>query len=139
MKLLMTAVTLIMLAQGCLAETCPSISDIKKNMLAGWKAYDSDDGTLLSPAREAKFKKMLQHFTLAEWKQNKNHMTSMHCYYRDKTGSSLEAYLAKDNFIPKKNPKSFWYQVSGYLHCAAGKDNCQFETHPLLSHQLAKR
>ena len=50
-----------------------------------------------------------------------------------------EAYLAKDNFIPKLTAKSFWYQVSGYMHCAAGMDKCEFKMNSLAKHQLAKK
>lgn len=141
MKSLLIAVISLVLAQGCLAATCPSISDIKSNTLVGWKAYDSDDGSPLSPAREARFKQMMQHFALAEWKRGKNMLNTMHCYYRDSTGSSLEAYLAKDNFTPpQKDRKNFWYQVSGAMQCAAGKNKCQFaESQPFAKHQLAKR
>lgn len=121
-----------------LADTCPSISDIKNNALSGWKAFDSDDGKPLSAAREAQFKKMIEKFALAEWSSPKNKNGSIHCYYIDSTGSSLEAYFAKDNFIPKNKLHSFWYQVSGYMHCAAEKDKCEFEHHSFRTH-LAKK
>jgi hypothetical protein len=115
------------LCQVSFAETCPSISDIKGNSLNAWKAYDSDDGKPLSAAREAQFKKIVEQFTLAEWvRDKKKNSASIHCYYSDKTGSSLEAYLAKNNFHPKLSQNNFWYQVSGSMHCAAGKEKCEF-------------
>jgi hypothetical protein len=120
---------IMLLNQTSFADRCPSVDDIKNNHLNGWKAYDSDDGMLLSAARETQFKKIVEQFTLAEWKGTKKQPGSIHCYYSDKTGSSLEAYLAKDNFHPKLDPKSFWYQVSGFMHCAAGMERCEF-THP---------
>ncbi len=75
---------------------------------------------------EAKIKKIIEQFALAEWTNNKKQLGSIHCYYRDKTGSSLEAYFAKENFHPKLDAKNFWYEVSGFMHCAAGMENCEF-------------
>lgn len=132
----------ILTSLGCQlasAETCPSVSAIKNNQAAGWKAYDSDDGTALSPTREAQFKEVVLQFALAEWVNAKNSRGSIHCYYRDKTGSNLEAYLAKDNVKPKINPKQFWYTVSGYMHCAAGTKSCEFENPLFNQKQLAKK
>jgi len=128
-----------LICQASLAERCPSVADIKNNSLRDWKTYDSDDGQPLSAAREAQFKKIVEQFALAEWSKSKKQPGSIHCYYRDRTGSSLEAYLAKDNFVPKVHAKSFWYQVSGFMHCAAGMDKCEFVTHPLTKNQLAKK
>jgi hypothetical protein len=107
------------------AETCPTIKEIKSRTLNGWKAYDSDDGTPLSSTREIQYKKTIQEFALAEWGNKNNQEGTMHCYYRDATGSSLEAYLAKKHFAPQNHQK-YWYQVSGYMHCAAGMDKCRF-------------
>ena len=116
----------MLLCEASIADRCPSVSDIKNNSLQGWTAYDSDDGTRLSAARETQFKKIVEQFALAEWTNSKKQLGSIHCYYRDKTGSSLEAYLAKDNFHPKLDTKSFWYEVSGLMHCAAGMERCEF-------------
>lgn len=121
------------------ADTCPSVSDIKNDTLVGWKAYDSDEGTPLSASRTTAFRNSVAAFVLAEWVDNKQKAASMHCYYRDNTGSSLEAYLAKDNFLPNQTNK-FWYKVSGYWHCAAGMDKCIFEQKKSLSTtRLAKK
>ncbi len=128
-----------LICQACLAETCPSINDVKTKVLHGWKAYDSDDGAPLSPLREAQFKQTIQEFALAEWPNKENKNGTIHCYYRDKTGSSLEAYLAKDHFVPL-NHKNYWYEVSGYLHCAAGMDKCEFNQRMLAKQkQLARK
>jgi hypothetical protein len=124
-------VSITLLSQHCLAETCPSVKDIKSSLASGWKAFDSDDGTPLSFARETQFKNTIEQFALAEWKDMKNKSGSIHCYYRDRTGSNLEAYFAKENFVPKKIANSFWYEVSGFMHCAAGMDKCEFETKTL--------
>jgi hypothetical protein len=138
-KIVIAAFCMLLLSQTSLAERCPSVSDIKQNSLNGWKAYDSDDGKPLSAARETQFKKMVEEFALAEWANNKKQLGSIHCYYRDNSGSNLEAYLAKDNFNPKADPHSFWYKVSGFMHCAAGMERCEFEHYILPKRQLAKR
>jgi hypothetical protein len=121
------------------ADTCPSVKDIQSKVLSGWKAYDSDDGTPLSSLREKEYKKTIEEFALAEWSDQQNRKGTMHCYYRDKTGSSLEAYLAQDYFVPQKH-KNYWYKVSGFMHCAAGMEKCKFD-HLALKNQkhLAKR
>lgn len=121
-----------------LAETCPSVNAIKHNAIKGWKAYDSEDGKLLSTARTAHFKKTIEEFALAEWGNINNQRSAVHCYYRDRTGSNLEAYLAKDHFIPKKTGQNYWYHVSGYMHCAADSKECEFESQLLNKPQLAK-
>ncbi|VVC76822.1 hypothetical protein AQUSIP_21490 [Aquicella siphonis] len=136
---LLTGLCLAMLCSLSFAETCPNVNDIKTNHLNGWKAYDSDDGAPLSTAREVQFKKMVEQFALAEWANGKRQSGAIHCYYRDSSGSNLEAYLAKDHFVPKQTSSSFWYSVSGYMHCAARKENCEFETKMLGNHQLAKK
>jgi hypothetical protein len=112
------------------ADTCPTIQDIKSSSLTGWKAYDSDDGTLLSAKRTAQFKKSIEQFALAEWKTNANHQHAIRCYYRDQNGSGLEAYLAKNHFsLAENNPA--WYSVSGSMNCAAGMNECHFQQdHP---------
>lgn len=137
--IIIAALSITLLFQMTFADTCPSVKDIKGQSINGWKVYDSDDGTPLSSAREKEYKKTVEEFALAEWANQQNRKGTMHCYYRDATGSSLEAYLAKDDFIPQ-NHKNYWYKVSGFMHCAAGMDKCRFD-HRVLNNQkqLAKR
>jgi len=139
LKELIAVSCLALVCQAGFSATCPSVKDIKNNALAGWKAYDSEDGMPLSAARETAFKKNIEEFTLAEWANDKNKNSTIHCYYRDKEGSHLEAYLAKDNFAPKVAANSFWYKVSGYMHCAADMAKCQFEKRFLPKTRLAKK
>jgi len=106
------------------AQQCPSINDIKAHHLNGWHAYDSEDKRALSTPRFNHFKTNVKEFALAEW-ENKQKGT-IHCYYRDQYGSSLEAYLSKNNFLPD-NTKNYWYDVSGFRECAASPNNCQFK------------
>ena len=121
-------VAAIIACQLSFAETCPSTADIKHHHLQGWKAYDSTDGTLLSVKRDGSFRKMAEQFALAEWVHGKNKSGSIRCYYRDNNGSDLEAYLAKDNLVPS-NLKNYWYQVSGFMDCAASMDKCEFQSY----------
>ncbi|MFZ2316155.1 MAG: hypothetical protein WAW86_10935 [Gammaproteobacteria bacterium] len=120
-KKLIIAISLIMIHPLCFAETCPTILALKHSALSDWKVYDSDDGKLVSAHRATEFKRIAQQFALAEWSKGK-----IHCYYRDKEGSDLEAYLAKDHFALSNN-KNYWYEVSGFMHCAAGMNECEFE------------
>ncbi len=122
------------------AETCPNIAAIKHQTLKGWVAYDSEEGTVLSSKRAAQFNRLVEKFVLAEWKMNPvNKDGAIHCYYLDKTGSNLEAYLAKDHFEPVKNNKNYWYQVSGFTQCAAGKSKCAFRKSISADPQLARK
>lgn len=132
------AITLALLTHFAFAETCPTVDVIKSKSITGWKAYDSAENKPLTPTREAQFKAMIKEFALAEWASENNKSGAIHCYYRDQTGSSLEAYLSKEHFLPKTK-KSFWYTVSGYMHCAAGMDKCQFNRHLASETHLAKR
>ena len=74
------------------------------------------------------FTNHIDQFSLAEWMQSGPQKGAIHCYYSDKNGSVIEAYLAKDNFAPQ-NTNHAWYQVSGSMHCAAGMDACLFDPH----------
>lgn len=133
-----TALILCVFSHISFADTCPSITEVKKNLLIGWNAYDSDDGTPLASRRKAAFIKDIEEFALAEWAERDHKKGAIHCYYKDHTGSALEAYLAKDNFIPNSTNK-YWYQVSGAKQCAAGMDKCKFTGHSLLQQQLARK
>lgn len=138
-KLIVT-LCLSFFCQLSIAETCPSVNDIKKsNLSRDWIAYDSDDGSRLSLQREQQFKRNAEEFVLAEWTNQKNKSGSIHCYYRNKSGSNLEAYIAKNNFIPE-NSKHFWYDVSDARHCVAGTEKCNFTSKkPLARQRLAKK
>lgn len=127
MKLRFLATTIALCAiQFTYAQTCPTVESIKAGKLAGWKAYDSEDKQLLSQQREATFLKNAEVFALAEWQQGKNGLGTVHCYYRDRTGSDLEAYLSTDNQMPMAQ-NSYWYHVTGSMHCAAGMNKCKFK------------
>ena len=131
---------LALLLQNSFAETCPSVDDIKNHRsLTGWKLYDSEDNTPLASSRMTQFKKNIDQFALAEWSiQEQKKSGTVHCYYQDSNGSNLEAYLAKENFIPVDS-NQYWYQVSGFMHCAAGVDKCEFKADLSLKNQLAKK
>jgi len=128
----------IIFTQISYAETCPKVSEIKTTQLLGWTAYDSDDGKELTAPQVKHFKQAIQAFVLAEWSHDPNKAGSIHCYYRDKSGSNLEAYLAKDNYHPKKLAHHFWYPVSGHMHCAASSKQCEFEGELFKNKQLAR-
>lgn len=133
------ALSVLAFSSSIFAETCPTVKDIRHNNIAGWKLYDSDDDTLLSTKRENHFKQAAIQFVLAESAKNKANKLSIHCFYRDQSGSNLDAYLSKDNFSPKKSNHDFWYQVSGHMHCAAGEKQCEFENKLLNKKYLAKK
>jgi hypothetical protein len=140
-KLLQKALMLmlpLLLIRPSLAETCPSVKDIKTNHISGWKIYDSEEDVPLSKAREDYFKKNISQFSLAEWTNHHHKSGTIHCYYHDADGSDFEAYLVKDSFSSPHDGRHFWYQVTGSMHCAAGTKQCDFQG-ILPSTQLAKR
>ncbi|OGT58648.1 MAG: hypothetical protein A3F14_01965 [Gammaproteobacteria bacterium RIFCSPHIGHO2_12_FULL_43_28] len=130
------ALCLTLLTQIALAETCPTVSAIKHGALNGWQVYDSDDNKPLTAKRLADFKKSIRQFVLAEWKENTAQRGIMRCYYVDGDGSELEAYVAKNHFLPNKR-KSEWYQVSGSLDCAASMGQCSFDQQKMPAKYLA--
>ncbi len=133
-KKLLITVSIVLLSTASFADTCPTISQVKHGKLTLWKAYDSDDGKLVSAHRATEFKRIAEQFALAEWSNGK-----VHCYYRDKDGSDLEVYLAKDH-LNVSNNKNYWYEVSGFMHCAAGMKECEFQAMPQTkAPQLAKK
>lgn len=127
---------LALMLQPCFADSCPTISEIKRNLLKDWKAFDSEDGKPLSYQRIVHFKKNVEQFILAEAADEDSNNGTIHCYYRDKNGSMLDTYLARNNYSPE-NPTKFWYHVTGATQCAAGMEKCTFRTRQLA--QLAKK
>jgi hypothetical protein len=134
-KQIIVAIVSLFISANLFAETCPSVQAIKSQHANGWKAYDSDDHTLLAGKRATNFKEHIEQFALAQFVANRH---AMRCYYRDKNGSELEAYLQKDNLLPAVG-HSYWYQVSGAMHCAAGANQCAFQSPVIAQTQLAKK
>lgn len=125
-KQLLLILSTAFFTQAALANTCPTVKDIKQNHITGWVAYDSDDGKPFPADRMKQLVESIEQFALAEFKEKgPNGTSAVHCYYRDKHGSDLEAYYSKDNIKPE-NKSNVWYQVTGSLHCAAGMDKCAF-------------
>lgn len=135
---LILAIATTLIASLAYAENCPTVGMIKNNLMHKWQAYDSDDNKPLTKKRLAIFKRNVEQFTLAEWQSKDAQHSAMHCYYRDKNGSQLEAYLTKNNLMPINN-KQLWYQVSGAMHCAAGMEQCLFQRDIALQPKLAKK
>jgi hypothetical protein len=124
LKNLIVLLIILLCTNQSFAESCPSIGDIKKQIFHGWQAYDSDKQRLVSIQRLSTFKKQASKFLFAEWVE-KGQNLSGHCYYSDGHGSFLEVFLAKEKVMPL-NSRGYWYPVSGYMHCAAGANKCQF-------------
>lgn len=123
---------LLLFGQAGFAETCPRIQDIKHHQLHAWKLYDSEENILLTGKRRVDFFSKIDHFALAEWAgHDKKNLGAIHCYYKDKNGSTLEAYLTKDHYSVKNDPE-YWYPVSGLMECAADPNNCEFESQQAL-------
>jgi hypothetical protein len=123
-KEILTICCCAVLSTAAFSDICPSVKAVKTGKATGWRAYDSDDDKPLSNIRTAKFRKAISRFSIAEWSESK-HKNSIHCYYSNNDGSTLEAYFARDHYLP--NIKSrYWYKVTGLLQCAAGADKCDF-------------
>jgi hypothetical protein len=114
----------ILFGQFSYADSCPTVNQIKHNEIKSWHVFDSDDHKLLSDNRLTKFKNEVEEFALAEWVARGHKQGAVHCFYRDKHGSTLEAYLGKNHFNLSQN--KYWYQVSGAMHCAADSISCGF-------------
>lgn len=140
MNKLMTVILALFFCHSAMADTCPSVKDLKAGTTHGFQAYDSDDDSLLSKERLAQFIKNTEQFILAEWQDTKDHQGAVHCYYRDMNGSQMDTYLKKTNLVPA-NPQKRWYEVSGSMHCAAGMESCLFKQNQSLGEQpqLAKK
>jgi hypothetical protein len=120
------ALSLSSLTSFALAETCPSVDAIKHQAFGSqWKMYDTGSDKAISDERLAQALKSIDQLSLAEWSETKDHTGIVRCYYRDKHGSHLEAYLANTHYRPD-NSRHVWYSVTGHLHCAAGVDQCVF-------------
>lgn len=138
-KQLLLILSTAFFTHAALANTCPSVADIKQNRITGWVAYDSDDGTPFPATRMKQLRDSIEQFALAEFKaKGPNGNSAIHCYYRDKHGSDLEAYYAKENIKPD-DKSHVWYKVTGSLHCAAGMDKCAFKDTLPSANALAKK
>ncbi|MBA3661254.1 MAG: DUF3757 domain-containing protein [Gammaproteobacteria bacterium] len=138
MRNLLLSFILITLSGMSVAEVCPTVQAIKRNQIQGWKAYDSDEGTLLSAKRTIQFKKDVATFALAELSKPETRKGSIHCYYSNESGAALEAYLAKNHQVKVANQLA-WYKVTGAMHCAAPLHQCQFQATNQPLHHLAKK
>lgn len=137
-KQLITGFIFVFCTTLCHAEICPSVADIKKEILHDWKIYDSNDDKLLSVERVSSFKAQIKQFALAEWPDQDNKNETIHCYYLNKDGSTMDAYLAKNNLRPEISQK-YWYKVTGSMQCAAGMDKCIFQRSLQTPQQFAKK
>ncbi len=135
MRYLISSLACVILATPSAAEVCPSTQDLQTGKALYWKAFDSDNGKPLNAVREARLKSQIKNFALAEW-ANSHHKGSMHCYYKNESGSHLEAYFAKES-ISSIQPSKYWYEVTGMMQCAAGVDKCAFQALPTIR-QLAQ-
>ncbi|OGT38912.1 MAG: hypothetical protein A3F12_01880 [Gammaproteobacteria bacterium RIFCSPHIGHO2_12_FULL_38_14] len=108
------------------ADTCPSIHAIKQHQLHGFTMYDSYTDQPLPATRVSLFQRHVKQFILAEWRKDDNQHHAIRCYYRDQYGSELDTYLSKNNFTPDSG-KSYWYTVTGSMHCAASSKECTFQ------------
>lgn len=108
-----------MLAMPAIADTCPSVADIKVGQFNGWQALDVNSDTPASSQAIAAFKKRVKDFYQAEW--SADYEGHGHCYY---TGY-LEVLLAKDTAQPKVS--DFWKDLGFVLRCqSADVKDCGF-------------
>ncbi len=131
------AVFITLFSTALIAQTCPSVKDIRNNKIPGWRAYDIY-GTKFTEEQTQQFRGHALEFALAEVIPYNKGTLAIRCLYRDKNGSNLQGYLAKDNIVAD-NTMNYWYEVSGSKHCAAGVKLCQFAPNTLHNSQLARK
>src|SRR3990167_5794002 len=119
-KLILSFSFILVCSTTCFADICPSVDDVRGQHANDWIAYDTENNQPLSQERLAQFKQSMVQFTMVEWADSTKQKGTIHCYYRDKDGSDMEAYLSKDNLTPTKTASKYWYQVSGATQCAGG-------------------
>lgn len=129
-------ISFLLMSSVSLAETCPTVQAIQQDALAGWKIYDSDDNHPLALAQQKQFQQAVARFVFATWENNNKQSGKIACYYNNKQGSQLSAYLAKTNTLLYAN-QTYWYPVSRALHCAASEAFCQFNS--IFKNHLKKR
>lgn len=127
-KLILTS--LLFASQISLAETCPTITDIKSNYLHGWQALNIDSASPISATTFEIFKNNIQNFALAEWMKGAPEGEA-HCYYHgaQQDGEYLGVFLAKAN-LESDNTSSSWQRLNNLVsQCHANVEACQFLTH----------
>ncbi|MFZ2315231.1 MAG: hypothetical protein WAW86_06200 [Gammaproteobacteria bacterium] len=114
--------------QSVAMTTCPSISELRNNQLQGWTAYNSDSGEELPTSLVEQFEKRAAQFLMAEWADEAPEGTS-HCYYGDKNGEYMDAFLAKHDYYADTSVPA-WKNESGFLRCHADAKQCPFVERP---------
>ena len=122
-KKIMLTFIFLTLTTATLAETCPSISQLKENNFHGWEPYNSDSGEPLFPQQLTDFKKDVRQFLMAEWAEGAPEGES-HCYYGDKNGNYMDAFLARHGFHDA--PSANWHNDGGFMRCKGEAGNCVF-------------
>ncbi len=108
--------------------TCPSVAELKNHQLNGWVAYNSDSGEELPLSQIKIFEKETSQFLMAEWAEGAPEGTS-HCYYSDKRGEYMNAFLAQHDHYPNLQTGN-WRNESGFLRCHADTKQCTFIDKP---------
>lgn len=114
--------------QASANTTCPSVAELKNHQLNGWTAYNSDSGEELPQNLVIEFEKQTSQFLMAEWAEGAPEGAS-HCYYGDKQGEYMNAFLAKHDYYPNMQAGN-WHNESGFLRCHADAKQCVFVERP---------
>jgi hypothetical protein len=117
------------ISQNSLAETCPTIQEIKHDQFHGWQALNIDSANPISAKQLNTFKNNVQYFALAEWMEDAPE-GSGHCYYHGHdihSADYLGVFLAKANLTAAAGYD--WQSKDPYVkHCNTGIDACVFQT-----------
>lgn len=115
---------LIFVTPLALAESCPTVEEIKAGDFRAWHVFSSDNGTPLPPLGLEKFKRSVASFALAEYAKGAPEGEA-HCYYKTKSKPCAEGFLARHGSKPQLNT-GFWYQESMFMRCSHSLASCLF-------------
>lgn len=117
-------VILLCMSSAAMAETCPTVADIKNNQFRTWQAFGSDSGEPLNHAQLEKFKRQIHRFNMAEWAEDAPEGES-HCYYAAKNRDYADGFLAADHLQPDRTQPG-WQIESGFVRCRQDTSACLF-------------
>jgi hypothetical protein len=124
MKKLAVLISTLLATSLAIAETCPTIAQIRANNLNGWSAYTNDEGEPLTPTQLQAFEQNVGGFYSIRWLGGAPEGES-HCYYVNKQRYWTRAFLSKSGLVPDFSSPN-WTYVDDEPRCHASIAGCPF-------------
>lgn len=118
---------LLFFANMAIAETCPTVDEIKQHRYHDWHAYMLDNGEPVSAKNLLELEQNIQRFDFAVWLQFAPEGEA-ECYYQGAYIGKGQwgVYFAKQKLRPFLINGVWQNKASGFLQCNAPLEECLF-------------